>query len=857
MEQTWSRFDGVDALLNALPAPPVDAPYLFGRFELLPATRQLLADGRPAALGARAFDVLLALIERRERLVTKNELLELAWHGLVVEENNLQVQISTLRKLLGTQAIATIPGRGYRFTAALDGAAPLTAEPATAVTLRPLIGNLPGAIAALFGRDEDVAALIALVQAQRVVSVVGAGGIGKTRLAQAAAHALRDAFADGVWIIDLTPVADPALLPAAVAQALGLTLSGRTAAKDELVGAMRGRSLLMVLDNCEYLVEAVSEFVAAVIEHAPRTKVLATSQELLKVSGEHLYRLSTLAVPPTSELSAAPTFGAVALFVDRVSALQPGFTLTEQNVADVIDICRRIDGLPLAIELAAARVPLLGVSGVHGRLHERFRMLSGGARVALRRHQTLRETLDWSHGLLSREERAVFRRAGVFAGSFTLPAAQQALADEQLDEWAVLDHLGALVDKSLLVVEPVEPPRYRMLESARAYALEMLREAGETDLTLRRHAQAVLALFESAREQMWSVPTELRLERWLPDLDNLRAALDWAQAAGDPELQIALAGASTWIWRDAGQRIEGLRRCELALARLDACTPPALEARLQMNWSVLAHPRTGAAERAAAERAVTLYRALGHRQGLYLAVSHLAAVAALSGDWAASERAALEAQRLHDVGWPPASRWHLLKARSFFLHCSGRYAEARAVSEECLRVAMAVGDTTLVRAALLYLEQTAQAQGHFEEAVARGRELVTMLRRDRFGGPVGTALGNLSAALTATGQIDDALTIAREAAALEEQAAALWNWLDPFALLAFKRGRVAGAALALGRAEAVNARHGYLRQPNEKRQRDELLVLLQQALPAAELKRLMAQGAALSDEKAARIALGD
>ena len=840
-----------------LPTLPLDAIYRFGRFELNPATRQLVADGQPVALGARAFDVLLGLIERRERLVTKNELLDLAWPGVVVEESNLPVQISTLRKLLGPQAIATVPGRGYRFTAALEGAAPRTPEAVTAAAVRPTIGNLPEVLPALFGRGEDVSALIALVEAHRVVSVVGAGGIGKTRLAQAAAHALRDAFVDGVWMVELAPVADPALLPAAVAQALGLTLPGRNSAKDELVEALRDRTLLMLLDNCEHLVEAVSEFVEAVIERAPRAKVLATTQDLLKVRGEHLFRVSTLAVPSTTELTPARTYGAVALFVDRVSALKPGFALTEQNVAGVIDICRRLDGLPLAIELAAARVPLLGVSGVHERLHERFRMLTGGARVALRRHQTLRETLDWSHGLLSGEERAVFRRAGVFAGSFTLPAAQQVSVDAQLDEWAVLDHLGALVDKSVLVAEAGEPPRYRLLESARSYALEKLREAGETDATLRRHAQAALSLFESASEQLWTVPIDVRRERCLPDLDNLRAALDWAQAANDPELQIALAGASTWIWGAAGQRVEGLHRCEQALAHVDASTPPALEARLQMNWSVLAHPRSGAAERAAAERAVTLYRALGDRQGLYLAVSHLATVAALVGDPAASERAALESQRLHDDGWPPASRWHLLMARSFFLHCSGRHAEAHAVNEECLRVATAVDDATRVRGALLHLEQTAQAQGHFEAAAARGRELVTMLRRAPFGDRFGTALGNLSAALTALGRLDDALPLAREAAALEAQGGALWNWLDSFALLAFKRGRVAEAALTLGRAEAVNAGHGYRRQPNEQRQRDELLALLQRALPAAELDRLMEQGAALRDEEAAQIALGE
>lgn len=830
--------------------------FTFGRFVIQPAARQVLVDGAPAKLGARAFDLLLVLVEHRDRLVGKHELLDLVWPGLVVEENNLQVHISALRKLLGPTVITTVPGRGYRFTATPDGAAPALPDPVLAPA-RAQAGNLPDRLATLHGRDDDVAALASLVQAHRVVSVVGAGGIGKSQLAMAAADALREGFADGVWLIELAPVADPELLPAAVAQALGLTLPGRRAAQSEVTDALRGRSLLLLLDNCEHLVDAVSAFVEAVVELAPHTRVLATSQELLKVPGEHLYRLNTLAWPPTPELPQASRFGAVALFADRVGALQPGFEIGEHNVAEVIDICRRLDGLPLAIELAAARVPLLGVGGVHDRLHERFRMLTGGARVGLRRHQTLRETLDWSHGLLAADDRAVFRRTGVFAGSFTLPAAQRALVDDRLDEWAVLDHLGALVDKSLLVADAGETPRYRLLESTRAYALEKLREAGETDATLRRHAQAMLALFEDARAQLWTLTTERRLERWLPDLDNLRAALDWAQAAGDVELQIALAGASAWIWRDSGQRIEGQRRCEQALAGIDASTPPALEARLLMHWSMLSHPRSGPPERAAAERAVALYRRLADRAGLYMAVSHLAAVAALTGDVAASEQAALESQQLHDPHWPAASRWHLLTARSFYLHCSGRYAQAHAVNEQSLQLAITLGDTARLRTALLFLEQTAQAQGLFEAAAARGRELVAMLRRDRFSGPIGTALGNLAAALTALGRLDEALPLAREAAALEAPAGALLSWLDAFALLAFKRGRHTEAALALGRAEAMNRQHGLRRQPNEQRQRDEVLGLLQRALPDDELDALLARGAALSDDEAARLALAD
>ena len=224
---------------------------------------------------------------------------------------------------------------------------------------------------------------------------------------------------------------------------------------------------------------------------------------------------------------AARVSGAVALFVSRVQALQPSYALTEQNCADLVEICQRLDGLPLAIELAAARVPLLGMAGVRERLDERFRMLTGGVRTALRRHQTLREAIDWSHSLLAVNERAVFRRAGVFAGTFTMDAAQQVLGDGQLDPWEVLEHLGALVDKSLVIAELSEPPRYRLLESARAYALEKMRDAGETDTTRERHAQAILAIFEAGQQQ-WSGLGTCSQKTHLPDLDNLRAALEWA-----------------------------------------------------------------------------------------------------------------------------------------------------------------------------------------------------------------------------------------------------------------------------------------------------------------------------------------
>jgi predicted ATPase len=797
------------------------------------------------------------LIERRERIVTKSELLDIVWPGLVVEENNLQVQISSLRKLLGPQAIATIPGRGYRFTAALDGAAdgdrnaPMPAATPAAASANaeaaPLT-NLPAALAPLFGRDRDLTALRALIDANKLVTVVGAGGIGKSRLAQAAARSITGRWPDGAWMVELAGLSDPELLPNVVAQTLGIPLAGQAAAQDELVAAMVPRTALLVLDNCEHLLDAVAALVQAVLRDAPNVTMLSTSQEPLHLATEQQYRLIPLAVPSGATDKSAREFGAVALFEARVRAVDPHFALNDESLALVIDICRRLDGLPLAIELAAARVAMLGLRPVRDKLDARFRLLTGGSRATLRRHQTLRAALEWSHNLLDDDERAVFRRLGVFAGGFTMEMAQAVASDAHLDEWAVLDHLSALVDKSLVVADAGDAPRYRLLESARAFALEQL-AAGETADILKRHAEAMRNFLE--RVDGANLDGELRTDQYaalvLPELDNLRAAHAWAIGeAGDVQVAIALAA-------HAGAFIDYAIECADWLLPLrthveEEAASPALTARY---WRAIAAGNMSArVPRAlqvdAASRALSLYQTLGQPRRVFSSLIQLARHRNAQGNDAGAQAALDEARTLIRPDWPVEFRIFLLRIGSHLALSTGQLDEALTLVRDSVRVSAATGDWRLEVMARSNLANVLWTAGPIEEAAREAYKLAEEVRaRPAADSDMAVLNANLIGILSEAGRIDDASVAASEALPIMRRAHALY--LEEWVYLFWRRRQIDTAALLLGASDAAQLRTAVPRQVNELRLIAEARPALEALLRPEVLSERLAVGAALGE----------
>ena len=553
----------------------------FGQCQLRPHSGELLVDGVPAHLGRRAFDILMLLIEAHGDLVTKDEILSRVWPKRVVEENTLQVRISSLRRALGKDraCLETLSGRGYRFVAdIIEGGAAQTPSDQGATSsapppdARPLT-NLSASPSPLIGREAEVALLIELATQHRLVTLTGAGGIGKTRLALEVARRLLPDFADGVWLAELAPLSDVDLVSDAVAAALGLKFAGGSVSPERVAKALGSKRLLLVLDNCEHVIDAAARLAEALVRASPAAHVLATSREALRADGERVVWVRGLDVPAEGEedVETVLRHGAVRLFIERAGAADQQFS-PEKCVPAMATICRRLDGIPLAIELAAARAPMLGVESLASRLDDRFGLLTCGYRTALPRHQTLRATLDWSYELLSDEERAVLRRLAVFAGSFLLGSACAVAADSRIAASDVVDHVANLVAKSLASVDVADAvAEYRLLETTRAYALEKLSESGELDSVARRHAEHYRDLLEQAPAESQIQSSADRLAAYRREIDNVRTALDWAFSPhGDAAIGVTLSAAAAPLMFELSLMGECSARSEQALCAAEA-----------------------------------------------------------------------------------------------------------------------------------------------------------------------------------------------------------------------------------------------------------------------------------------------
>jgi predicted ATPase/DNA-binding winged helix-turn-helix (wHTH) protein len=705
--------------------------YVFPPFRLLPSRRELVCGDAPITLGGRAFDLLVSLVERRDRTVGKNELMNLVWPTVVVEENNLQVQMVALRKLLGHPAIATVPGRGYRFTLPVQvegDTAPVipgAGEPADGLKTRR--SNLPMLLPELIGRDDDVRTLLGLLERHALVTVAGAGGIGKTRLAQAVAAAQLDACPDGVWWVDLSAWTDQVRIDDAVAQVMAFGIQGSTDAASSLWAALPTQSALLVLDNAEHVLSSVGAFAVRVRREAPRMRLLVTSQEVLRVAEEQVFRLEPLALPDGDDPVSIESSAAVALFVTRAQGASRRFVLDDANRVVVADICRRLDGIPLAIELAAARAPLMGVQHLLDRLDQRLAMLTVGDRTAMRRHQTLRAALEWSHGLLSLPQQTVLRRLSVFAGGFMLDAAQLVAEDDVgIDRWDVLEHLGALVDKSLVMVEGDTMPRYRLLESTRLFALERLIESGEAPRVRERHRDHFLERAERARIQMCAGDQRGVLAGLDRERENMFLALAWAAGECDAGPGLRLVIALRYFWASRGMAVRGLEVTLRALARpgadaqvLDRCLALAAAAQLS-QWC-------GDADEARRhiDDAVTLARRVGDARALCHVLGLSASIHLRRGEHDNATRCALEAMA---IGGRLGDNFDLavaMEQHAWLQGCRGDHEQARAGFLQALAMLERLDNRLGIAGAHLGLagqanmrSQTAAAAPHLRQVLA-------------------------------------------------------------------------------------------------------------------------------------------
>jgi predicted ATPase/DNA-binding winged helix-turn-helix (wHTH) protein len=811
----------------------------FAGYELKLRERQLIGPGGSVDLSSRSFDILVALLARPNELIGKSDLFDAAWPGVVVEENTLQVHVSSLRKILGPGYIATVHGRGYKYVGPMPQS--VMAETVAAAAAMPAEkGNVPNYRSECVAREDELASLAALLSKHKITSIVGPGGVGKTTLAVEAAARQQELFSDGAWIVDLAPVGDPVHVASSIGQTLGMLTRKSIAIENELGEYLRSEELLLVLDNCEHVLGGVGDVLKVILARAPRVKILATTQIPLGLPDEHVFKLGTFRLPEKDQSWQDSQSGR---FFRHCYESQ-GEAISGAEWDTVSRLCRNLDGVALALKMAAARAATLGIAAVDQQIKSELSGLFASWPTDLARHKSLMAAMTWSHSLLKEPERKVFRALSVFNGSFSLEAA---LAVAGIGE---AESLSELVRKSLVVKDGNSKALYRLLETSRHFARDQLLSHGEVDEARRRHAAYFTSLFRTSLDDWEKLTDRQWLDVYRPETDNLRSALEWLQEQALWPEYADLCAVSFRLWLETGLYREGISHCERALHALENFADRDLDARLRLGFAELC--RTDALDHLAISvigPALQYYRETSNTVKLadalalkgFILLSQLrdepahALVAELDVLIRELETSKVKARAMISIGLSQLNQ--------------GDELQGLAKCEAGLAMHRATGNTRSGLRSGLFVAEVMHRWGNNSRAIATGMGLLRELRE--LGGyklERGYQYGNLAAYHLAEGATDQALEALLEAIESVPRDDTFWHWamLQNAAGIEAVAGDPRRAARLMGFVDHRYAAFPDGRQHTEELQRARIMERLTAAVPAPELASLMKEGESIS-----------
>jgi predicted ATPase/DNA-binding winged helix-turn-helix (wHTH) protein len=744
-----------------VPSGGIRPIYASGECEVDLVRRELRVHGAPVPIGGRAFDFLEVLIRSAGELVTKDELMDQLWPGAVVTENALQVLAGAVRRALGPyrELLRTEARRGYRLLGEWTVRRRNTATPPIGLRQTGVVDelagtNFPAAIAPLIGRLAAIQTLQALVSAYRVVTLTGPGGIGKTVLALELARRVRGEFTNGGWLVELASLSDPNLVPSAVASVLGLRLESNTISPEAVGQAIAEKKLLLVLDNCEHLIDATAMLAETLMRLCPHVTILATSREVFRITGESAYRVLPLEVPAIGREESEHILrqSAVELFIARTNALDPDFSPHAANLPTIATICRHLDGIPLAIEFAAGHAATLGPEHVADGLRDRIALLTSARRTTIARHRTLRATLDWSYDLLTESEQRLLRHLAVFSGGFTLPAAAAVVGGVDGIEPRIVEGVANLVYKSLVTPDrSATTRRWYLLETIRVYALEKLGTHDEIGSAARRHAEFYRDLFASRRLDGQAPGDDMA--QFTGEIDNVRAALDWCfSSVGDAETGVILTAAYVPAWLHTALPTECSERTERAMNNLTTGMNVSVPLLMQLHFAFGLMPAFTMSPvepaKAALNKALTSAEQIGDLQAQFQILWGLwvlnCETAESHATYSVTEQLSAVARRIGD----PSASLMAQRLRGFVLEMQGQHQESREWSEHVVRHWVPPTDRRLTAwgqfdqrvLARAMLARTLWFQGHAEQAMDQARLSLEEAQRTSVPLSIGEAL---------------------------------------------------------------------------------------------------------------------